>query len=260
VYPPYSPLGTQPPNIEETVTQHSQVIVMTAKNPNDIQSENVIDFPSHSRTDPQNKYIDANKADEYRSTGKCDNPKLKQVVKLLRSGKEVISSQRAERLTQALTQNVEIVEKAAYSLGDTLQVLGIYLQKQPEQIQDDSIKAIDQHLELEQKKIAQGIYRLLNLAKKHPQPATGKITPEQKANNLRYQKLMNDIDYIRRFLVEQAHISVAFFEQSPHPKAYLHRSLNYLNVLPRYCGELANRTRCNIFEKVPGTQSDDLEV
>ncbi|MCC3460086.1 MAG: hypothetical protein JGK26_09895 [Microcoleus sp. PH2017_27_LUM_O_A] len=233
---------------------------MTAKNPNDTQPENVIDFRGHSRTDPQNKYIDTSKADQYRSTGKCDDPKLKQVVKLLRSGKEVISPSRAKRLTQALTQNVEIVEKAAYSLGYNLQLVGLYLQEQPEPIQDDYIKAIEQRLELEQKDLAQGIYRLFNIAKKHPQPTTGKLTPEQNADNLRYQKLVNDIDYIRRFLVEQAHISVVFFEQSPHPKAYLRRSLNYLDFLPRYCGELAARTRRNIFDKVPGTQSDDLEA
>lgn len=244
--------------MKKTVTQHSQVIVMTAKNPNDIQSENVIDFRGHSRTDPQNKYIDTSKADQYRSTGKCDDPKLKKVVKLLRSGQEVISSQRAERLTQALTQNVEIVEKSAYSLGDMLYFLGSELQKQPEQIQGGNIKAIEQRLELEQKNLELGIYRLFNIAKKHPQQIIGKITDEQKADNLRYQKLISDIDYIRRFLVEQAHVSVAFFEQSPHPKAYLRRSLNYLDVLPRSCGELVYRTRRNIFDKVPGTQSDDL--
>jgi hypothetical protein len=231
---------------------------MTAKNPNDIQPENVIEFRGHPKTEPQNKYIDSSKADQYRSTGKCDYPKLKQVVKLLRSAKEVISSQRAERLTQALTQNVEIVEKAAYSLGDMLHFLGIDLQKQPEQIQDGNIKAIEKRLELEQKNLEQGIYRLFNIAKKHPQQIIGKITEEQKADRLRYQKLINDIDYIRRFLVEQAHVSVAFFEQSSHPQAYLRRSLNYLDVLPRYCGELAYRTRRNIFDKVPGTQSDDL--
>lgn len=169
----------------------------------------------------------------------------------------MISPQRAERLTQALTQNVEIVEKAAYSLGDTLHSSGSYLPK-PEQIQDGNIKAIEQRLELEQKNLEVGIYRLFNIAKKHPQQIIGKISDEQKADHLRYQKLINDIDYIRRFLVEQAHVSVAFFEQSPHPNAYLRRSLNYLNVLPRYCEELANRTRRNIFDKVPGTQSDDL--
>lgn len=231
---------------------------MTAKNPNDIQPENVIEFRGHPKTDPQNKYIDTSKADQYRSTGKCDDPKLKKVVKLLRSAKEVISSQRAERLTQALTQNVEIVEKAAYSLGDMLHFLAIDLQKQPEQVQDGNIKAIEKRLELEQKNLELGIYRLFNIAKKHPQQIISKITEEQKVDRLRYQKLISDIDYIRRFLVEQAHVSVAFFEQSPHPQAYLRRSLNYLDVLPRYCGELAYRTRRNIFDKVPGTQSDDL--
>jgi hypothetical protein len=227
---------------------------MTAKNPNDSQPENVIGFPGHSRSDSQNT------SDEYRSTGKCDEPKLKKVAKLIYSGREVIPFPRARRLTQDLTENLVIVEKSANSLGYNLQDLVFSLQKQTERIQDNSVKVIEQQLELDQKNLAKGIYCLFNIAKKHhPQAITGKITPEQKGDHIRYQKLINDIDYIRRFLVEQVHGSCAFFEQSPHSKAYLRRSLNYLDVLPRYCQELAARTQRNIFDKVPGTKSDDLE-
>ncbi len=233
---------------------------MTAKNPNDSSTEKVVDFRSHStRTDTQNRHVDPTKADEYRRTGQCDDPKLKQVAKLFHADKVVLAPERAKRLVQALIQAVEGVEQSAYSLGDILQVLEIYLPQQP----DNSMKAIaeiKQQLEFDQKNLEQAIYRLLNLAKKYAQPATGKISSEQKANDLRYQKLMNDIEYIRRFLVEQVHVSVVVFERSPYPTAFLRRGLNYLDVLPGYCGELANRTRCNIFDRVPGTQSDDLDL
>ncbi|GET37625.1 hypothetical protein [Microseira wollei] len=230
---------------------------MTVNFPDDIQPENVIDFRSHSKTNNQNRYIDPIKADEYRSTGKCDDPRLKRVLKRLYTGEQVLSPQSAERLGQALDQAVEVIEKSASSLADLSKVLQISL-GQSQNDSDRTATEIKQLIESEQKNLTQGIHRLLNIAQKYAKSPRN-ISNAQHAGYKRYQKLVDDITYIHRFLVEQAHVSVAGFELSLHPKAYFRR-WDYLDVLPGYCRELANLTRRSIFEKVPGTQSDALEL
>lgn len=229
---------------------------MNVNFPDDIQPENVIGFPSHPRTDTQNSYIDHIEAEEYCRTGKCDSPKLKKLLKLFYAGEQVLSPQRAERLTLALYQAVKVIEKSAFSLADLTKVLQIHLGQDPNDSHQTATE-IKQQMEIEQKNLTQGIYRLLNLAQKYAK-SPAKISA-QNAVYKRYQKLVDDINYIHRFLVEQTHVSVADFEQSPHPKAYFRR-WDYLDVLPGYCRELANLTRRSIFEKVPGTQSDDIEL
>jgi hypothetical protein len=233
---------------------------MNVNFPDDIQTENVIGFPSHSRTNTQNSYIDLSKANEYRRTGKCDDPRLKKVLKLLYAGEEVLSPQRAERLTQALYQAVEIIEKSAFSLVDLTKVFQIHLGQDQNDSHQTATK-IKQQMEFEQKNLTHGIHRLLNIAQKYAKSPRQISDPQDPQNAVykRYQKLVDDINYIHRFLVEQTHVSVAGFEQSLHPKAYFRR-WDYLDVLPGYCRELANLTRRSIFEKVPGTQSDDLEL
>lgn len=221
----------------------------------DIQPENVIDFPSHSKPHSQNPYIDPLKVDEYRRTGKCDDPKLKKILKLFYAGEQVLSPKRAKRLTEAVDDAVKNIKESASTLAKLTKLLENSLANH----QSDSHQTTSefkQQMELEQKNLTQGIHRLLNIAQKYAK-SSGKITEAQKVNQNRYQKLVDDITYIHRFLVEQAHTSLVDFEVSLHPKAYFRR-WDYLDVLPGYCRELANLTRRSIFEKVPGTASDDI--
>lgn len=230
---------------------------MNVNLPDEIQPENVIGFRSYSRTDTQNRYIDPIEAEKYRRTGKCDDPKLKKLLRLFYTGEQVLSPQRAERLTQALYLAVEVIQKSAFSLGDLAKGLEIYLGQDQNGSYQTGIE-IKQQMEFEQKNLTHGIHHLLNIAHKYNK-SSRQMSDAQNANQNRYQNLVNDITYIHRFLVEQTHLSVASFEHSHHPKAYFRR-WDYLDVLPGYCRELANLTRRSIFEKVPGTQSDDLEL
>lgn len=223
------------------------------------QPEKVLDFPTPTPDNKQQHYIAPLTADKYRRTGECNDPRLKGILKRYYAGEEVLPVKRAERLVTALIEGSETVEKAVFLLKDKIEDLEIHLVLS-ENKTIEMVTIVENEIEYGQKNLDRGIDQVLNITRKHGQTSVSQLNYQQKDDYQQSQELVKDITYFQRFFREKAHLSVAAFEQSPHPQAYFRRINNYLNYLPGTCRELVNLTRQSIFDKVPGTQSDDLTL
>ncbi len=156
-----------------------------------------------------------------------------------------------ENLDRALTDIELAVILLTQNIGSLLEKLGSEALPNPLFLVNLE-KELGENLQL----LSKGIDYLLNLVQQYPQPTSAQPSIAEELEHEQLHKWVNDIKYIRNYLVTQAHAQtiVSEFPGGNEPSLYFRRLSQYLDVLPRYCNCLGAISRQTIQDKVTGAK------
>lgn len=197
---------------------------------------------------------------EVRQTGLCDYPSLVERVNCAyeidkTDAKSVLTPRTIQVLCDNINRANADVQLGAQSLTRIIRILIEKLGNQP-MPNPAFLVQLEQEIGENLQPLSEGVDYLLNLVQQYPPSTSPNPSIEEELESDRFYKLVNDIQYIRNYLITQAHVQtlVSEFPGGHEASLYFRRLYQYLDVLPQYCNAVGAIARRTLEDKVIGAK------